>query len=176
MQKGISKTQILVFLLVLFSTLALFILQNVLSSQIILNSVRRMSSIYNNQSFDPNKHVLVFLHVQKTGGSDFDRAMVKHLQLRKSGKYVKACLKSKPIEAVTTHQTNTRFKPQKFKKYQCVREKSLENWYFSRQTFGWVCGLHPDITDLTNCVYGFYPDAKPHDFHFFTILRDPFLR
>jgi hypothetical protein len=134
-------------------------------------------------SFD--KNVLIFVHVQKTGGSDFDRNIVKHLLLRTSNKWKKACdfilNKTKDSSTLTTTTTTTESskiklnflnKKVKFKKYACHK-----NWYFSRQTFGWSCGLHPGYSDLKYCVKKFYPQIKNEfDFKFFTILREPLKR
>lgn len=186
-QKCLSSKLFLLLTLV-FTTAVYFLLQNVLVTKLIVTSVQRsISLIYPSKQFNPDdKSVLVFLHVQKTGGSDFDRAIVKHLMLRRDGKFVRACTKN-PLQVTRFYEhgrklpKKSRFKAQKFKKYQCVREVKLsrpivENWYFSRQTFGWICGLHPDINDLRRCVYSFYPQNSADDFHFFTILREPFHR
>ena len=63
----------------------------------------------------------------------------------------------------------------KFKKYKC--QQINHTWYFSRQTFGWICGLHPGYTELKSCVKKFYPYIKnENDFKFFTILREPIKR
>jgi hypothetical protein len=128
-------------------------------------------------NLDLNKHVLVFLHIQKTGGSDFDRSIVRHLQvLNKTTQTWKlACEKTNQ----TSNQTAT-IKNIKFKKFVCKREKINKNeeinWYFSRQTFGWICGLHPDYNDVKQCVRKFYPNHLATEFLFFTVLRDPIKR
>lgn len=150
--------------------------------------------------FNPNKHVLVFLHIQKTGGSDFDRNLVKHLLVRKKNQWKRACeftlnktfIKSKQFEIIDEDHKNkkihfnqeflnkTRLKKLKFKKFACKRDKFIEgqdsNFYFSRQTFGWVCGLHADYSELNDCLKKFYPGLSKNNFYFFTILRSPVLR
>lgn len=160
--------------------LALLFIQVVLVLNFYLNpnkneSRRNLHEITFN--LDLNKHVLVFLHIQKTGGSDFDRSIVRHLQVRNrtTQTWQSACEK--------TDQTSNRSatnKNIKFKKFTCKRETSNKNeeinWYFSRQTFGWICSLHPDYTDLKRCVKKFYPNNRPADFLFFTVLRDPIKR
>lgn len=118
--------------------------------------------------FDINKHVLVFVHIQKTGGSDLDRALVKHLMVKKakngsSWKY--AC---RFIYNETAHSSTTVYRKRKFKKFACERDSPIENqeinWYFSRQTMGWICGIHPDYKELQNCARHFYPGASSNNF------------
>lgn len=81
-------------------------------------------------SFDMNGHdVMVFLHVQKTGGTSFGRHLVQDLDLQRP----------------CTCQ-------RKRKRCYCFRPNRNENWLFSRYSTGWKCGLHADWTELTNCV------------------------
>ena len=128
--------------------------------------------------FNLNKDVLVFVHIQKTGGSDFDRNIVKHLLRNKHNKWIKSC------NFIHNSTNNTTIKPIlkkiKFKKFACKRDIAIAkqdiNWYFSRQTFGWICGLHPDYTDLSKCVKTFYKGLDDSNFYYFTILRDPVKR
>ncbi|KAJ6221637.1 hypothetical protein RDWZM_000182 [Blomia tropicalis] len=75
--------------------------------------------------------VMVFLHMQKTGGSAFDRHLVRDLILEQPCK----C------------------EPKRKKKCRCFRpETNNKYWLFSRYSIGWVCGLHADYTELINCV------------------------
>ena len=178
MPKRTPTLKILLCLSFLFSSLAFLFFQNVLVKKVIINSFKKIYIAYD-QPFDLDRNVLVFLHIQKTGGSDFDRAIVKNLQFKKGDIYVNACEKNTTVSEPVTVSTprKTRFKPPKFKKFQCIRNNSnYENWYFSRQTFGWVCGLHPDIDDLRSCIPNFYSKKNPERFVFFTILRDPLRR
>ena len=72
--------------------------------------------------------VIVFLHIQKTGGTVFGRNLVKNIQLEKPCK----C-----------------YRRQK----RCDCENSQNHiWLFSRFSTGWSCGLHADWTELKNCV------------------------
>lgn len=74
--------------------------------------------------------VMVFLHIQKTGGTAFGRHLVKNLDLERPC----SCMKGK-------------------KKCKCSRPHSEDRlWLFSRYSTGWKCGLHADWTELTNCV------------------------
>ncbi|KAL7866162.1 hypothetical protein SRHO_G00114090, partial [Serrasalmus rhombeus] len=73
--------------------------------------------------------VIVFLHIQKTGGTTFGRHLVRNIRLER------------PCDC----------KPGQ-KKCSCHRPGRDESWLFSRFSTGWSCGLHADWTELTNCV------------------------
>lgn len=75
-----------------------------------------------------DEDVIVFLHIQKTGGSTFGRHLVKNLDI------------DKPCECVPG-----------VKRCDCLTPKKTL-WLFSRFSTGWVCGLHADWTELKNCV------------------------
>lgn len=82
--------------------------------------------------FDINSSdVIVFLHIQKTGGTAFGKHLVKHLQ------HPCKCIKGS-------------------KRCDCNRpgtEVGRNNiWLFSRYSTGWTCGLHADWTELKSCV------------------------
>ncbi|XP_072482638.1 heparan-sulfate 6-O-sulfotransferase 2 isoform X1 [Notamacropus eugenii] len=73
--------------------------------------------------------LIVFLHIQKTGGTTFGRHLVRNIQLEQ------------PCECKAGQ-----------KKCTCHRPGKRETWLFSRFSTGWSCGLHADWTELTNCV------------------------
>lgn len=73
--------------------------------------------------------VIVFLHIQKTGGTTFGRHLVRNIQLER------------PCECHAGQ-----------KKCTCYRPGKMETWLFSRFSTGWSCGLHADWTELTSCV------------------------
>ena len=72
--------------------------------------------------------VIVFLHMQKTGGTTFGRHLVRNLDV------------SPPCEC---HRGR--------KRCDCFNRKN-QLWLFSRYSVGWPCGLHADWTELQNCV------------------------
>ena len=78
--------------------------------------------------FDVNGNdVMVFMHIQKTGGTSFGKHLVKHLGHCR-------CVRGK-------------------KRCDCKRKKEKNStWLFSRYSTGWSCGLHADWTELTTCV------------------------
>lgn len=73
--------------------------------------------------------VMVFLHIQKTGGTTFGRHLVKNIQLEQ------------PCDCMPGQRKCT-----------CHRPGRAESWLFSRFSTGWSCGLHADWTELTSCV------------------------
>ncbi|KAM5221830.1 heparan-sulfate 6-O-sulfotransferase 2 isoform 2-T2 [Ctenodactylus gundi] len=132
--------------------------------------------------------LIVFLHIQKTGGTTFGRHLVRNIQLEQ------------PCECRVGQ-----------KKCTCHRPGKRETWLFSRFSTGWSCGLHADWTELTSCVPAVVdgkrdarlrpaskdrqgsPNPNPgansasstkarntskrgKNFHYITILRDPVSR
>ncbi|XP_034032333.1 heparan-sulfate 6-O-sulfotransferase 3-B-like [Thalassophryne amazonica] len=104
--------------------------------------------------------VMVFLHIQKTGGTTFGRHLVKNIQLEQ------------PCDCMPGQRKCT-----------CHRPGRAESWLFSRFSTGWSCGLHADWTELTSCVPGVMnrrdkkngPKSK-RNFYYITMLRDPVSR
>ncbi len=85
-----------------------------------------------NLDFDMNANdVIVFLHIQKTGGTGFGKHLVKYLE--------HPCVCSKAIKRCNCNRPGT-------------REGVKNIWLFSRYSTGWRCGLHADWTELNNCV------------------------
>ncbi|XP_071395494.1 heparan-sulfate 6-O-sulfotransferase 2 isoform X3 [Centroberyx affinis] len=101
--------------------------------------------------------VIVFLHIQKTGGTTFGRHLVRNIQLER------------PCECHAGQ-----------KKCTCYRPGKKETWLFSRFSTGWSCGLHADWTELTNCVPSRMDTQEApktlRNYYYITILRDPVWR
>ncbi|GIY73002.1 heparan-sulfate 6-O-sulfotransferase 3-B [Caerostris darwini] len=102
--------------------------------------------------------VVVFLHIQKTGGTSFGRHLVKNLALEQPC----SCKKGR-------------------KKCKCSRPHSEDRqWLFSRYSTGWKCGLHADWTELTNCVDSAMDQTEKESskrrYFYITLLRDPIAR
>lgn len=109
-------------------------------------------------TFDMDSHdVMVFLHMQKTGGTSFGKHLVHDLDLKRPC----TC----PIER---------------KRCYCFRPHSNQSWLFSRYTTGWKCGLHADWTELTNCVDEKLDEMEGHvakrRYFYITLLREPVAR
>ncbi|CAL1598313.1 unnamed protein product [Knipowitschia caucasica] len=104
--------------------------------------------------------VMVFLHIQKTGGTTFGRHLVKNIQLEQ------------PCDCMPGQRKCT-----------CHRPGRAESWLFSRFSTGWSCGLHADWTELTSCVPVVMnkrdkksPQRSKRNFYYITMLRDPVSR
>lgn len=108
--------------------------------------------------FDMDAHdVMVFLHIQKTGGTSFGKHLVQDLDLKR------------PCEC-----------QRKRKRCYCFRTHRNENWLFSRYSTGWKCGLHADWTELTSCVDRELNknegEIAKRRYFYITILREPVVR
>lgn len=128
--------------------------------------------------FESNRDVLAFIHVQKTGGSDFLSHLVtaRHKQtgLRlcyPPSEYLRKRVRKKreflvcSLKAPKRSKTTTLALP--------------EMWLVSEKTFGWVCGLHPFLSEMQTCLPPFLRDNfgyKQRSFHYFTVLRHPVVR
>jgi len=124
--------------------------------------------------------VMVFLHIQKTGGTTFGKHLVQDIDLERPC----AC-----------HRRRTRLQ-RKHLKCECFtptgryRDKDgaldevggeQRNWLFSRYSTGWRCGLHADWTELTGCVDKYLVNLEPgvvgdRRYFYITFLRDPVKR
>uniref|UniRef100_A0A672JN27 Heparan-sulfate 6-O-sulfotransferase n=1 Tax=Salarias fasciatus TaxID=181472 RepID=A0A672JN27_SALFA len=130
------------------------------------DSPPRLPSKFNFTERDLDRHVefnikgddvIVFLHIQKTGGTTFGRHLVRNIRLEQ------------PCDC----------KPGQ-KKCTCHRPGKEESWLFSRFSTGWSCGLHADWTELTNCVPVIMDKKEAQrnkrNFYYITMLRDPVSR
>ncbi|XP_051464227.1 heparan-sulfate 6-O-sulfotransferase 3 isoform X1 [Apus apus] len=106
------------------------------------------------------RDVIVFLHIQKTGGTTFGRHLVRNIRLEQPC-YCRAGQK----------------------KCACHRPGGdKDTWLFSRFSTGWSCGLHADWTELTSCVpaamerRGCAGNRTLRNFYYITMLRDPVSR
>lgn len=109
--------------------------------------------------------VMVFLHIQKTGGTTFGKHLVEDLDLERDCE----CHKGR------------KGRRKKKMRCDCFRPgKGEENWLFSRYSTGWKCGLHPDWTELTGCVdkylQGLESKVDQRRYFYITYLRDPVAR
>ena len=136
------------------------------------------------------------MHVQKTGGTTFEKHLVNDIDLespclcrrkpkkhRKKHNHQRKIKNGQHIERrslmAMTESENQRIKRKM--KCECFRPNGkMSNWLFSRYNIGWKCGLHPDWTELTECV-----DDKLNSidntimrrrYFYITMLRDPVRR
>lgn len=120
------------------------------------------------------RDILVYIHVQKTGGSHF----LSHL-----------------VSSTTLGGTPLCFKPSKEYRMKLRKKRDIvvcpfgsyteentqlpEMWLVSEKTYGWICGLHPFLMEMKNCIPQYlstnYGPRERH-FHYITLLRHPVLR
>ena len=102
------------------------------------------------------KSVMVFLHIQKTGGSAFSRHLVKDIDL------------DGPCNCSNHELKNDKAT------CGCLRPgKSGELELFSRFSTGWKCGVHADWAEWMSCRL--FKEHRKRYF-FMTFLRDPVMR
>ena len=102
--------------------------------------------------------VLAFIHIQKAGGTNFEKLLTKIEGLECD------CLDAKPIGNC-----------------KCLRPKG-DPWIVMRyvgfkKVKAWPCGVHPDYSVLTKCLPELMQDSYGEDFSpkvlYLTMLRDP---
>ena len=120
--------------------------------------------------------VMVFLHIQKTGGTTFGKHLVQDIDLEEPCKCENVPKKKKLLRKKKVKNKKNMYRI----KCRCLRPgDSGEMWLFSRYSSGWKCGLHPDWTELTSCVNR-YLDAterrSERRYFYVTFLREPVSR
>lgn len=107
-------------------------------------------------NIDNDHDVLVFLHMQKTGGTTFGRHLVKDLNV------THPCVCYRRRKRCDCQNGNNR------------------KWLFSRYSTGWSCGLHADWTELNDCVDSMLNRMERKQrlrrYFYVTMLRDPIQR
>jgi len=155
------STHILIMLVNNFwNHLLLLSLANLQLFVISLNIVGFSEIVEDYVKFDLNQtarnDLLVFLHIQKTGGSTFGQHLVNNL-LPCDCKRVKRSLNTK---------------------CDCIRPGGSGQWLFSRFSTGWRCGVHADWTELMGCVDPYMKSVEKSPveswrYFYITFLRDP---
>ncbi len=135
-----------------------------------------------NFQFDMNgSDVMVFLHIQKTGGTTFGKHLVQDIDLEDPCQ-CRMVEKRRKWKKKKSRQYGKKV-PQRIK-CECLRPgRTGEHWLFSRFSSGWKCGLHPDWTELTGCVDQYLDHTEGHPAHgverryfYVSFLRDPVSR
>lgn len=130
--------------------------QNVMAASRTLNYLH--TNVGKEHLFDvEGEDIIVFLHIQKTGGTKFGKHLVKNLDIKH------------PCDCVP-----------KRKRCTCKRPNSEKIWLFSRYSVGWPCGLHADWTELQGCVPKLINKQegkkRTRKYLYITILREPVAR
>jgi hypothetical protein len=107
---------------------------------------------------------LVFIHIQKTAGSEFERSIVRRLYFD-----------SEPsCQCPIISKFNRTKRPSVKLRCNCLRNN--EPWLISRFSVGWLCGVHADWITYHRCLpskinfeYGFN-NRKYVSYHFQLLL------
>lgn len=109
-------------------------------------------------NFNPREDVIVYLHIQKAGGTLFNEHLMKDLILDKPCNCTKEMI-TNPCPCLT---------------------KEGHVWLFSWFSVGWPCGLHADWTMLQECVTNALDEIEGKHrirrYFYITLLRDPVSR
>ena len=152
------RSKVSFVLVVLFMVITFFLYSNIKPRIRLSNQVS--SDLYQNVNFDvSNGDVFSFIHIQKTGGTTFERHLVFNLR---NGNCV--CEKTKKPSCMCYRTSN-----------------SKKIWLVCRYIRPrWPCGLHPDFSSLRQCTPTFISsvnnDNQNQRFFYGTLLRDPVVR
>lgn len=133
--------------------------------------------MHDNFEFELDKNdVMVFLHIQKTGGTTFGKHLVQDIDLDEPCQCRK--FRKRPHSRQYAHVAS---RDKRHIKCECLRPGVKgKHWLFSRYSTGWKCGLHPDWTELTACVDNYLDSAEGHvegrRYFYVSFLRDPVAR
>ena len=117
------------------------------------------------ENFNISRHVLVFLHIQKTSGREFDTFLIKNLVYY-----------NQDMECPVFYRGRISISKNNSKNCDYAKKKKFK-WYWGRKTAGWPCGVHPHYRILKSCITKYYPLSDPKkDFFFFTMIREPIKR
>lgn len=109
-------------------------------------------------NFNPHEDVIVYLHIQKAGGTLFNEHLMKDLVL------------DTPCNCTKEMITNP---------CPCMTSEG-HVWLFSWFSVGWPCGLHADWTMLQECVAEAVDMSegkhRARRYFYITLLRDPVSR
>lgn len=109
--------------------------------------------------------VMVFVHIQKTGGTQFGLQLVRNLDIER------------PCQRQRLQMSHNIRRKKRFK---CLRPGSSKIWLISRHHLGWPCGLHADWTESKECVSRYMNSREgknvDRSFSYVTIIREPVSR
>ena len=133
--------------------------------------------------FNITEDLMVFLHIEKVGGSKFELKLVNNLTIyyNNTSEWKLACNKKKENVSLLPNSTDN------YENYYCPRmpfknESVLNatfsnNWLVCRPTISWPCGVHPDYPKLNSCMQKAKIEGKiKGKIHYITLLREPILR
>ena len=123
-------------------------------------------SKYNRKFKFEEDDVMIFLHIQKTSGSNFGRHLVRDLdsiknrchKIRDKIKGKKGKRKIHQPERWNCHRNinDENFNTNQTNEFNSTTEGDV--WLISRFSTGWKCGTHADFTELIDCIPGVIKD------------------
>lgn len=142
--------------------------------KIAIVNAAEMDMVVRDRRFDMRgTDVMVFLHIQKTGGSKFGAQLVNNLDIKRP------CVCSRK-RSHDIRKRGTKQKTKEGKVCHCFRPGSKKIWLFSRHHLGWPCGLHADWTEHHECVPKYMNKREGRNvrrkFLYITIVREPVSR
>lgn len=121
------------------------------SAQVSFQDIFRSNRTFNISGQD----LIILLHIQKTGGTTFERHLVHDLDI------------DVPCSCSEEHRRCHCPRPTKKNNSSSIADNT---WLISRFSTGWLCGLHADWTQLDHCLRGM------KGLYFLTNLRHPLHR
>lgn len=126
-------------------------------TEISSNKISYNDIVLRGKNFNISSHdLIVLLHIQKTGGTAFEKHLVSDLLIE---------------EPCTCNLERRRCScPRPNREAIGNRTFADSTWLLSRFATGWLCGLHPDWSSLTGCL------SALKGLYFVTFLRNPIER
>lgn len=121
------------------------------------NKVNFDDIIFHGKKFNiTSRDLIVLLHIQKTGGTSFEKHLVGNLAIER------------PCSCNTDKRRCSCPRPNSAER---VNKTFVEStWLLSRFSTGWLCGLHPDWGSLDSCL------SSLDRLYLVTFLRNPIER
>ena len=85
--------------------------------------------------------IFVFIHIQKTAGSEFERSIVRRLKFDT----ISSCRCPNSTRSHRNKRVNVKLR------CNCTRHDD-QPWLISRFSTGWLCGVHADWTTYHRCL------------------------
>ena len=120
--------------------------------------------------------IMVFIHIQKTGGSAF----LGHLTTSESVSGDPVCFPPGPLlKSALKRRKEFAVCPLERRGIGDDYSELPEMWLSSERTYGWICGVHPFLSETESCLRSYLAERygpKKRNFHFITMIRHPVLR
>jgi hypothetical protein len=125
--------------------------------------------------------VMIFLHIQKTSGSNFGRHLVRDLdstnhRCMKTRDKIKGNKGKRKIHQPERWNCHRDINEDNFNETDGFNKTEGDVWLISRFSTGWKCGTHADFTELVDCIpdvmKGYFPGRNVTE-RWVTSIRHP---